>query len=87
MRLPPSWRLVGKGARPAGWPGARPRVYGMLLGVVAVGAACTRVRAAVVAWGGRGLGAAGLLGCSSVSVARSWCLGEVRQTLQQGAIH
>ena len=29
MRLPPSWRLVGKGARLAGWPGARPRVCGV----------------------------------------------------------
>ena len=60
----------GKGARPADWPGARPHVWGVLLGVVVAGAARACVWGAVVVWGGRGLGAAGLRGCSSVSVAR-----------------
>ena len=66
MRLPPSWRLVGR-ARARLFGRARARMYaGLLLGVVAAGA-CAHV-------------CAGLLGGTSASVAWSWRLGDVRQT-------
>ena len=60
----------GKGARPADWPGARPHVCGVLLGVGAVGGGVHPRARGVVAWGPRG---------SSASVARSWHPGDVRQ--------
>ena len=72
MRLPPSWRLVGR-ARARLYGRARARMYAGVAVCSGVGLACARVRGAVVAWGGRGMGAAGFIWECGAFAALRYC--------------